>query len=203
MCQRDERYGVKRSVSTQKKKIEYFIHVQFLKRICDISFIYMRHKEKYICANGIAVCTWKHNKSNANGNVPRHAEPDKEIFANGALLSFPVMRHEYNRRERTHWTSPVVFSLGILYRTFEITRSRDRTLRRRFYYTQIFPFIYTPYRRVESLCFVRSYFTEKSYTRARTRRHEASSLLSVGHIFFLTHLRDNSSWQKYWNSDNL
>jgi len=97
VCQRDERY--EGQVFDLHKKTGYFIHVQFLKRICDISFIYMRHEEKYICANGIAVCTWKHNKSNANGDVLRHAESDKEIFANGALLSFPVMRHEYNRRE--------------------------------------------------------------------------------------------------------
>lgn len=105
----------------------YFVHVQFLKRICggDISFIYTRHEGKYIfVANGIAVCTWKHNKSNADGDVPRHAESDKEIFANGALLSFPVMRPEYNRREKLIERPTLYFH----HQEFYIVPSKSRDL---------------------------------------------------------------------------
>jgi len=93
-----------------KKKTGYFIYVQFLKRICGAtSVLFTRDTKRNIfAANGIAVCTWKHNKSNADGDVPHHVESDKEIFANGALLSFPVMRHEYNRRELIE-RSPLYF----------------------------------------------------------------------------------------------
>jgi len=73
---------------------------------CSISQTHLRHqfylhatrREIYLQQMGL-----QYARENIINQTPtatsRAIDSDKEIFANGALLSFPVMRHEYNRRE--------------------------------------------------------------------------------------------------------
>lgn len=161
------------------KSVVFYLRSISQTRICETtSVLFTRDTGKNVfAANGIAVCTWKHNKSNGDGDVPRHAGSDKEIFANGALLSFPVMRHEYNGRELIERCIFTGNSISCLWKSRDLEKGENGTgiSRPAFLLTQIFLFIYTRYPTIESFCFAWSYFTsEKNYTRAHTSCHEKS-----------------------------